>query len=128
MNKRLTVAVLLALLPLSLQISAQDVPADKSSAIVKNHREETLSVARTAADGVQAVDLDEASAAHDVVLPQQPVHMTADKVLVRGKDGFVAGRGNVRKRIRKFRNAVAADKKRRVHLPLGQTLQKPFPG
>ena len=95
MNKRLTVAVLLALLPLSLQISAQDVPADKSSAIVKNHREETLPVARTAADGVQAVDLDEASAAHDVVLPQQPVHMTADKVLVRGKDGFVAGRGNV---------------------------------
>lgn len=87
MNKRLTVAVLLALLPLSLQISAQDVPADKSSAIVKNHREETLPVARTAADGVQAVDLDEASAAHDVVLPQQPVHMTADKVLVRGKDG-----------------------------------------
>lgn len=95
MNKRLTVAVLLALLPLSLQISAQDVPADKSSSIVKNHRKETLPVARTAADGVQAVDLDEASAAHDVVLPQQPVHMTADKVLVRGKDGFVAGRGNV---------------------------------
>ena len=29
MNKRLTVAVLSALLPLSLQISAQDVPADK---------------------------------------------------------------------------------------------------
>lgn len=54
-----------------------------------------MPVARTTADGVQAVDLDEASAAHDVVLPQQPVHMTADKVLVRGKDGFVAGRGNV---------------------------------
>ena len=95
MNKRLTVAVLSALLPLSLQISAQDVPADKSSITIKNHREDVLPVARTTAGGVQAVNLDEASAAHDVVLPQQPVHMTADKLLVRGNDGFVAGRGNV---------------------------------
>ena len=51
MNKRLTVAVLSALLTLSLQISAQDVPADKSSITIKNHREDVLPVARTTAGG-----------------------------------------------------------------------------
>lgn len=41
------------------------------------------------------VNLDTASQAHDVVLPAQPVHVTADSVLVRGADGYLKVRGNV---------------------------------
>ena len=37
---------------------------------------------------------------------------------------LVTGRGNVRKCIRKLRDAISADKKSRVYLPLGQSLQK----
>ena len=94
MKKRLTVAILTAVLPLSLQAYAQDTAADKVSDI-QSYRTATMPVAQTKDTDVVPVDLDEAAQNHDVVLPQQPVRMTADKLFVRGADGYTVGRGNV---------------------------------
>lgn len=46
-------------------------------------------------DSIVPVDLDAASEAHDLVLPNQPVHITADSLVVRSADNYVQGRGSV---------------------------------
>ena len=94
MNKKMTAAVLAAVLPLSLQIYAQDTAADKEK-LVQVHTEETLPVPAAQDTGLTPVNLDQAAASYDVVLPQQPVKMTADKLLMRKSDNYVAARGNV---------------------------------
>lgn len=82
MNKTWTASILAALLPLSMvaaegnTLSETDQQAAPSQAIMP-------------------VDLDAASVKYDIVLPAQPVHMTADSLVMRSTDGYVQGRGNV---------------------------------
>lgn len=46
-------------------------------------------------NAVVPVNLDTATTQYDLVLPQQPVKMTADSVFARSTDGYIQGRGNV---------------------------------
>ena len=86
MNKTWTAAMVAALLPLTLSIRAAGTD--------QLYTDNTMAVPVTEKT-VIPVDLDKASTAQDVVLPQQPVHMTADNLLVRNSDGYVKSRGNV---------------------------------
>ena len=75
-----------ALLPLTFSIRAADTD--------QLYTDKTMAVPVTEKT-IIPVDLDQAATAQDVVLPQQPVHMTADNLLVRNSDGYVKSRGNV---------------------------------
>ena len=75
-----------ALLPLTLSASAADT--------AKLHTDKVMAVPVTEKK-ILPVDLDQAAASQDVVLPQQPVHMTADTFFARNADGYVKSRGNV---------------------------------
>ena len=75
-----------ALLPLTFSASAADT--------AKLHTDKVMAVPVTEKK-ILPVDLDQASASQDVVLPQQPVHMTADTFVARNSDGYVKSRGNV---------------------------------
>ncbi len=86
MNKTWTAAMIAALLPLTFSAGAADT--------VQLHKNKVMAVPVTAKQ-IIPVDLDAAAAQQDVVLPQQPVHMTADTFLVRNSDGYVKSRGNV---------------------------------
>ena len=82
-----------ALLPFSIWA------ADGSGDVSKTGQDTIAEVARIdgqdGAEEIVPVDLDAASEAYDIVLPQQPVHMTADSLVVRSADGYIQGRGNV---------------------------------
>lgn len=86
MNKTWTAAMVAALLPLTFSIRAADTD--------QLYTDKTMAVPVTEKT-IIPVDLDKAATAQDVVLPQQPVHMTADNLLVRNSDGYVKSRGNV---------------------------------
>ena len=86
MNKTWTAAMIAALLPLTFSASAADT--------AKLHTDKVMAVPVTEKK-ILPVDLDQASASQDVVLPQQPVHMTADTFVARNSDGYVKSRGNV---------------------------------
>lgn len=91
MNKMLTAAVLAAVVPMTLAAYAAD-------AGIKNQKTMTqlgITEPGTVETGVIPVDLTAASEQYDVSLPQQPVHMQADSLVVRNSDGYVKGRGNV---------------------------------
>ena len=75
-----------ALLPLTLSASAADT--------AKLHTDKVMAVPVTEKK-ILPVDLDQAAASQDIVLPQQPVHMTADTFFARNADGYVKSRGNV---------------------------------
>lgn len=93
MNKTWTASILAALLPFSIWA------ADGSGDVSKTRQDTMAEVARIdgqdGAEEIVPVDLDAASEAYDIVLPQQPVHMTADSLVVRSADGYIQGRGNV---------------------------------
>ena len=93
MNKTWTASILAALLPFSIWA------ADGSGDVSKTGQDTIAEVARIdgqdGAEEIVPVDLDAASEAYDIVLPQQPVHMTADSLVVRSADGYIQGRGNV---------------------------------
>lgn len=86
MNKTWTAAMVAALFPLTLSAYAADT--------AQLHTDKKMTVPVTAKQ-VVPVDLEEASKAEDVTLPQQPVHMTADRFLTRNSDGYVKSQGNV---------------------------------
>lgn len=95
MNKNVTAAVLAAVLPLTLSVWGADA---KPATPVTNTEETTMLRPDTPAvvtGGVVPVDLTAASQAYDVQLPPQPLHMTADSMVMRGSDGAVKARGNV---------------------------------
>lgn len=81
MNKWWAASIVAAVLPFS--IAAADSEGDISARVPVEK------------EAVVPVDLDAASQAHDVVLPDQPVHMEADTFLVRDRDHYVRARGNV---------------------------------
>ena len=81
MNKTWTAAMIAALLPLTFSASAADT--------AKLHTDKVMAVPVTEKK-ILPVDLDQASASQDVVLPQQPVHMTADTFVARNSDGYGA--------------------------------------
>ena len=93
MNKTWTASILAALLPFSIWA------ADGSGDVSKTGQGTMAEVARIdrqdGAEEIVPIDLDAASEAYDIVLPQQPVHMTADSLVMRSADGYIQGRGNV---------------------------------
>ena len=86
MNKTWAASVLAALVPFSVLAAGETVQTGHTETAMKIPVEKTV---------VVPVDLDKASQQKDVVLPTQPIHVAADSMLVRGKDGYVQSRGNV---------------------------------
>lgn len=89
MNKRLAISVLTALMPFSIMAAGQ-----AESTMKQLHSENVMTVP-VAHAGVIPIDLDSASAQHDIVLPTQPIEVSADTMVIRGNEGYVQGRGNV---------------------------------
>lgn len=95
MNKRLTAAVVAAVLPFTVTaFAATSDGAGMNDTQLHSHKT-SVTTPQTVADGVLPVDLTAASQAYDVTLPTQPLHMQADTMVMRGSDGYVKGRGNV---------------------------------
>lgn len=92
MNRILTAAVLTALVSMTAAVSAAGDEAKKSNTLQEQLWETTPGVVNGA---VLPVDLEAASGQYDVTLPEPPVRMTADSMVMRSTDGYVAGRGNV---------------------------------
>ncbi len=88
MNKILAASILAALLPLSAICADKSANSDLSR---NDGRTKFVSYD----DSIIPVDLEAASKAYDLVLPNQPVHLTADSIVVRNADNYVHGRGNV---------------------------------
>ncbi|OKY52898.1 hypothetical protein [Megasphaera cerevisiae] len=94
MNKKLTAAVLAAILPWSLAVFGADSDTAKDSE-GQLHSKKMMTVPAVQDKTAVPVDLDAASQAMDVTLPAQPVHLSADALLVRSSDNYIQGRGNV---------------------------------
>lgn len=92
MNKTWAISVLAALMPFSIMASDGAVQSGRMEKQL--HKETTMNVP-VEKTTVVPIDLDKASQKNDVVLPTQPIHAAADSMLVRGKDGYIQGRGNV---------------------------------
>lgn len=92
MNRTWAVSVLAALVPFSIMAADGTVQTGHTAKQLHTETAMKIPVEKTA---VVPVDLDKASQQKDVVLPTQPIHVAADSMMMRGKDGYVQGRGNV---------------------------------
>jgi LPS-assembly protein len=95
MNKKWAASIIAALLPLSLTAFAADTAVANGEPLGQTNADNTMTVPVMKNKTVVPIDLDSAAKAYDVVLPSQPVHMSADSLLVRGSDGYIKSRGNV---------------------------------
>ena len=84
MNKTWAASVLAALVPFSVLAAGETVQTGHTATQLHTENAMKIPVEKTA---VVPVDLDKASQQKDVVLPTQPIHVAADSMLVRGKDG-----------------------------------------